>query len=79
MTNIDYLPKFYNREDIKTKAKEYHKCVEELLSTNKLTINEIEELKQHDFELSHMLLGDAYSRNYVIRRLKELQKFVSCR
>jgi len=75
MTNIDYLPKFYNKKDIIVISKTVKICIEELKASNKLTKKEIEELD--DFDMTDC--ADAYSRNYIIRRIKELQSFIFCR
>ncbi len=74
-TKIEYLPKFYSRADVKEKNKTLKICIKELKATGVLKEKEIDEI--NDFDLT--LCADAYSRNYEIRRVKELQEFANCR
>lgn len=75
MKGIEYLPKFYERKDIKAKQTEIEPVIAELLGSGLLKKSEIEELQ----EFNIMDCADAYSRNYIIRRVNEIAEFVECR
>lgn len=75
MKKIELLPKFYNKNEIKNRQKELELLRSELVATGKLTNKEIEELN----DMNLVLCGDAYSRNYEIKRINELAVFVNCR
>lgn len=75
MKKIDYLPKFYEKEDIKARQKALVELRKELIATGKLNASEIEEI--NDFDIT--LCADAFSRNYVINRTNELADFVKYR
>ena len=72
---IEYLPKWCEKADLKAKQKELDECRKRLLNTSKLTTKEREELAGMEFALC----GDRYSRNYLIRRLNEIIRFVNYR
>lgn len=72
---IGYLPKWCEKADLKAKQKELDECRKRLLNTSKLTAKEREEIEGMEFALC----GDKYSRNYLIRRLNEIIRFVNYR
>lgn len=76
-TEIEYLPKFYERSDIKQKFNEVITCTKELLDSKMLSNKEVEDLKLgvDVFKLA----GDAYTRNHVIWNIKQMQTYASCR
>lgn len=75
MKTITYLPKFYDKADVKAKQVEIEEVKKELLATGCLNKAEIEFLKDANITL----YGDAYSRNYIIQKVNELIKFVNYR
>lgn len=75
MEKIEYLPKFYNRLEIKEKQKKLVALREELIATGKLTEKELETIKGFDVTMC----ADTYSRNYELNKINELVDFVKCR
>lgn len=78
MTNIEYFPKFYSKEEIKEKDKIRKMCINELKASGKLTDTEIEELNDM-CNVNFRCCADTYTRNYIIRTIKEMQKIVQYR
>ena len=74
---LEYLPKFYSREETKQKHKEIKNKIEELVASEKLFQREEEKLKTYDEEFS--LSGDAYTRNYIIREINKIISYVNSR
>lgn len=75
MKKIEYLPKWYEKSLLNVKQKEIEIARDELLKTGKLNDKEIEFIKDANIRLC----GDTYSRNYIIRQINELIKFVNYR
>ena len=75
MKKIEYLPKWYEKSLLNVKQKEIEIVGDELLKTGKLNNKEIEFIKDANIRLC----GDTYSRNYIIRQINELIKFVNYR
>lgn len=77
MEKIEYLPKFYGKEEKVAKFNELKEAKAWLKATHKLNEKEMEKLNElvDDFPIC----GDAYSRNYVIREINQLISFVKCR
>lgn len=75
MKAIELLPKYYDRKDVKTKNVEMQSAITELLKSGLLSEKETKELQIFDITIC----ADSYSRNYEIRRVNELIKFVECR
>lgn len=74
---LEYLPKFYSREEIKQKHKEIKNKIEELVASGKLFQREEEKLKTYEEEFP--LSGDAYTRNYIIREINKIISYVNSR
>lgn len=75
MTKIEYLPKFYDRAEVKERQKKLVALRKELIATGKLTRNEVETLNDLDITLC----ADTYSRNYELHKVNDLVDFVKCR
>lgn len=75
MNKIEYLPKFYDRSEVKSRQKQLVELRKELIATGKLTQNEIEMLQ----DLNITLCADTYSRNYELHKINDLVDFVKCR
>lgn len=75
MKKIEYLPRWYEKSLLSVKHEEIELIKSELLSTGKLTDKEVKFIN----DVNIKLCGDTYSRNYVIRQINELIKFVNYR
>lgn len=75
MNRVEYLPKFYNKAEVKAKQVELNEAINELLASGKLTEKEAVEVSDVDITLC----ADTYSRNYQIKYVNELIKFVEIR
>lgn len=74
---LEYLPKFYSREETRQKHKEIKNKIDELVASGKLFQREEEKLKTYDEEFP--LSGDAYTRNYIIREINKIISYVNSR
>ena len=75
MNKITYLPKFYDRAEVKEKQKQLVELRKELIATGKLTQKEIDKVN----DLNITLCGDTFSRNYEIHIINDLVDFIKCR
>ena len=75
MNKIDYLPKFYDKSEVKSRQKQLVALRKELIATNKLTQKEVEMLNDLNIELC----ADTFSRNYELHKINDLIGFVQCR
>lgn len=62
---VEYLPKFYSREESKEKGRELAKAAQEAIDSGRLSEKDIARIK--DELTSYTLAGDAYTRNCCIR------------
>ena len=75
MNQIGYLPRWYEKSLLNAKQKEIDLARDELIKTGKLNDKEIEFINDADIKMR----GDTYSRNYLIRQINEMIKFVDYR
>ena len=77
MTKVELLPKWYGKEERVARSKALKAVATELIATGKMTAKEEEFLKEE--AMNFMIIGDTFSRNYVIKQVNQLIDFSKCR
>lgn len=75
LKKIEYLPKWYDKADVKARQKELVQLRKELIATGKLVQKEIDML--NDFDIT--LCADTYSRNYELHKINDLVDYIKWR